>query len=518
MKYKNFFKITLIISILIINILLNGCATVNNLNNRKNITHQEINEGFVKEITKNNQIKDKTVKKEINLDLQPRFKNISPLDTKKITINVKNEDYENIIFYIAKEANINLIIDNEVKDFLKGEKKLITLELTNVSLREALETILNMVDLGYKIENGSIKIIATEEKIFDLEFLTYLRKSNFDIGGDVLGSQSSGMTQSQNEEEIVTPLKGNIELSGNIPIKTNDIFTQLDQHVKSLISPKGKYIIDRYTGTLYVKDKIKNIKRIEKLISWLKEKYNKQVLIEAKIIEVNLNKEHQLGINWQAIFRNDLKDTAYVTSNIGFLWQNSDSFVVHFNIEPYFNSIINAIEKQGTLKIISNPRIRVMHGQPALIGVGTSISYVREIDRETTAYEGVTTVETTVDTSAVFDGLLFEVTPYINKDKTITLHIVPIKSDVVELKNVKFEDYEITLPKINLRETSTVIKTKDNDIVIISGLIMNKNNEIETGTPKLKNLPIIGKLFKTKTKNQEKIELVILIKSKIIEL
>ena len=151
-----------------------------------------------------------------------------------------------------------------------------------------------------------------------------------------------------------------------------------------------------------------------------------------------------------------------------------------------------------------------------MIGVGTSISYVREVDKTTTAYEGVTTVETTVDTSAVFDGLIFQVTPFINEDNTITLSIVPIKSDVAQLKTVKFEDYEITLPEINVRETSTVIKIKQSDLVVISGLISEKKRFDQKNVQGLSKVPLLGNLFKNSADHSERVELIILLKAKII--
>jgi len=499
--------------------LVTSCASTKNkqLNNIPTIESKEkkkIENEDNQKINKN--IRKIKIENKLDIkDIKPIFKDLSPLDTQKIYISVKEQNYKELIYYIAREANLNIIFQPNIEKYIPAEYKFLTLELKNVTLRKALKIITNMLGIDFKIENGILKIIAIDEKLFHLDFLPYLRNSKFDIGGDVLGSQYQN-SQNNNEQDIITPLKGNIEVSGNINKKTLDIYSIIEDNIKKLISPEGKFVLNKYSGILYVKDRVKNIKKIEKYIKTIKEKYIKQVLIEAKILEVDLNQEHELGINWQAIFRNDLKDTAYLSGTAGFLWENSNTFILNFKIDPYFDSIIKAIQKQGNLKIISNPRIRVMHGQPAIIGVGKSISYIREVDRETTAYEGVTTVETTVETSAVFDGLLFEVTPFINSDNTITLHIIPIKSDVVELKNVKFEDYEITLPLINLRETSTIIKTKENDLIIISGLIMEKNGNIEYSVPKFKKIPIIGNIFKSKKRKKEKVELIILLKIKII--
>ncbi len=457
------------------------------------------------------------------LKLEPEFEEISPLDSKKVSISVVNENYKKLLFYLCREVNLNLIFDKSVDEYVPPDKANITINLQNVSIRQAIKTILNLLDLDYKIEEGIIKITAIDERIYHLEFLNYLRKSKFDIGGDVLGNQNTGTSgitgssgTSEATNEIVAPLKGNVELSGKTEEETSDIYSMIEKNIKNLISPQGIYVLNKYTGVLYVKDFVKNIRAIDKFIKNLQEKYKKQVLIEAKILEVYFTKDNQLGINWDAILKNDLKDTAYVSSKFSFLTNNSQTFLLNFKVEPYFDAVINAIEKHSQLKLIASPRIRALHGQPAMIGVGTSISYVREVDKTTTAYEGVTTVETTVDTSAVFDGLIFQVTPFINEDNTITLSIVPIKSDVAQLKTVKFEDYEITLPEINVRETSTVIKIKQSDLVVISGLISEKKRFDQQNVQGLSKVPVLGNLFKNNAGHSERVELIILLKAKII--
>ncbi len=460
--------------------------------------------------------KQKTTKRNNKTEIpQISFKNLSPLDTEKINISVENENYKKLLLAIAKIAGLNLIITDDVVKELPPERKNITVELQNITLRQALNIITDLLGVAYYIKNGIIFISLYEEKIFDLNFLTGLRGTNFELGGDVLGNISGNNQGTENN--IISPLKGKIEIKGNLNAKNTDIYSTIEENIKKLLSDKGIFTINRYTGTIYVRDKVQNIRRITKLINKIKQKYNKQVLIEAKIIEVNLEKTFQYGINWQVILNNNLKDTLHLTSSTSFLWQDSKSLVLNLRGTPYFDSIIQAIAQYGTIKIVSNPRIRILNGQPAIIGIGKSISYIKEIDRQTTAYDGVTTVETTVDTSAVFDGLLFKVTPHISDNDEITLNIVPIKSDVIKLKTSKIDNYEITLPDVNLRETSTVINAKDNDVIVISGLIMDKNSDQKTYVPGISKIPLIGDLFKAKEESRSKVELVILMKASIIK-
>lgn len=181
--------------------------------------------------------------------------------------------------------------------------------------------------------------------------------------------------------------------------------------------------------------------------------------------------------------------------------------------KPSFEGVLNLLETYGHVHILSNPRVRSLNGQPALISVGRSVAYVRKINREVVSSENISQVQTTVDTSAIFDGLLLGVTPRILDNGKIILHIVPIKSDLVDLKQEKFgENTVVTLPQMNLREMSTVIKVSPHDLVVIGGLILDKESTEKRGVWGLSHVPGLGALFSHSVKNREKVELVIMLK------
>jgi len=447
-------------------------------------------------------------------ELRPVFKTLSPLEKKNISLSVHQEDFRQILQIIAQEAGLDLIIRPEVLQVLSPEERLVTMEFHEISLKEALEALLQALGLGYEIRTGILYIEAYQERLFDLSFLFGIRGTNFYLGGDVLGGQNSN---GSGQQDIVNPLKGSFELSGGSGQEDLDPYKVLDKNLKNLLSEEGEMSLNPLTGTLWVRDRVPYVKRVENFVKDLESRYRHQVVIEAKILEVSLSHEHELGINWQAILQNDLKDTVYVSSTASFLWENSEAFVLHFSASPYFDAILRAIETYGRVNTVSNPRLRVLHAQPALIGVGRSISYIKEIDRQITSGDNITTVETDVETSSVFDGLLFGVVPYIANNGEVTLHIVPIKSEVEELRSVSIGDnLVITLPQVNLRETSTVIRVKPNDLVVIGGLIMNRRENREQRVPIMSNIPGLGNFFRSQTKAQQKVELVILLRARLI--
>ena len=161
---------------------------------------------------------------------------------------------------------------------------------------------------------------------------------------------------------------------------------------------------------------------------------------------------------------------------------------------------------------MSNPSVRVKHAKPAIISVGTSISYTKST--QTTILDNLTRdTLTEVEVSKVFDGLILGVIPFIQADGKISLLINPIKSDVdrESLELIDVGNTQITLPVVNIKEISTTISLKSGDAVILGGLIDNLKINTDEGVPLLSSIPILGYLFKRQFKRSDRQELVIIL-------
>ncbi len=460
-------------------------------------------------------------KKAPALTLKPVFKKVSPLETRRLTLSLHQEDALGVFYLIAREAGLNLVITREVAEYLPPEARLLTAEFHDYTLKEILEALCRILDLHYKIENGVIYIEAFEERLFDLSFLQTLRGAKFNLGGDVLGGVSgfSGRGGSSTggggtATEFVSPLKGQYEVSGETAKESTDIYKQLEASIKALLSKEGTFTFNRLTGNLFVRDHPSHVRRVAEFVERLKRRYSRQVLIEAKIVEVDLSQGHDLGIDWVTLRDARLPTVSSATLD---LRSGMPTLTFSYQHKPSFEGILKLLENYGQVHILSNPRIRVLHGQPALISVGRSVGYVREINREVISSENISQTQTTVDTSAIFDGLLLGVTPHITDSGEVILHIVPIKSDLVELRREEFgTDTAVTLPQVNLREMSTVIKVTDHDLIVIGGLILDKKNTETRSIWGLGRLPGIGALFTHSLKSASKVELVILLRVSLV--
>jgi MSHA biogenesis protein MshL len=184
-----------------------------------------------------------------------------------------------------------------------------------------------------------------------------------------------------------------------------------------------------------------------------------------------------------------------------------------------FGVLLDALAKYGNVKIVSNPRILVTNGQPALISVGKSISYIQSVQVSTTTVSGGTsTTQPTVNLSSIFDGVMLGVVPYINNlTNTVNLSITPIKSNVMSLQQVSVGSNSYTLPQVNLEEATTQILAKSDQMIVIGGLISKQINKTNTRIPVLGDIPVVGNLFKQNSESVNNIELVILIKPVVLK-
>jgi MSHA biogenesis protein MshL len=254
----------------------------------------------------------------------------------------------------------------------------------------------------------------------------------------------------------------------------------------------------------------------------------KQVLIEAKILEVSLNEGFQSGIQWNTFGAGragTIDDTSrdIVGGMASKLLENSDEiggvFNINFNYEN-FSGVIELLETQGQVKVLSSPRISTVNNQKAVIKVGNDEYFVTEIKSSTTTGGGSTTSFPEVIFTPFFSGIALDVTPQIGEDEEVILHVHPTITEVSERqKNVVLNSGTLTVPLAysSVRETDSIISAKSGQVVVIGGLMQNKIRITESGIPYLRDIPIIGAIFGQTRETIVQSELVILIQPRVVD-
>jgi len=445
---------------------------------------------------------EKQAKKLINV--KPLLPKYDPLEDHKISFSMVDEKLETVLYLLADTVGMNLMMDGK----LKAQQNRVTLSFQDVSAKTVLKELTDQFDLDYKIEENIIRINTVAERFFSLNFLDTNIEMGFDVGGDVLGGGGT---------ETASGLSGSVTMKGKGAEKANP-YVILEEMITKVKSEKGVLSINKLSGSLYIKDKPSIVKTIATLLSHFKEMLSRQILIEARIIEVTLSKGHEYGIDWDLVKASSPGTSPEITK---LAWNVTSGLVLNgLNDSFTLTAAINALEAFGNVKIVSNPTIRAKHGSPAIISVGDSITYKKSIEKTIEKTDLGQTETTEVVVSTVFDGLILGVIPFIEADGKISLLINPVKSDVdtesIENPESVGTGVTISLPKVGIKEISTAISINDGDMVIIGGLISSEDVKRDKGVPFISKVPILGYLFKNEYVSEERKELVIILSVRII--
>jgi MSHA type pilus biogenesis protein MshL len=480
-------------------------------------------------------------------DFLPAAEDASPLKTRIVDIAARKTPLRDILHVIADATSLNLVMEKGVDPETE-----VNLTLKNVSAEFALNTVFAAVDYFYKVEENLLVVKAFDTKIFELGHPPITQAYDVDVGGDILGgAMSISPSGSSGGGGGSTAMKGSISQS----VKSDDTaFKFWDAVEKSLGSLLGSqtagtsqagsgqgYTINRLTGTVHVTASKKDLKKVEDYLRTVRKVIGRQVLIEAKVIEIKLQDGFQFGIDWSMVDRylatmadgsTRIKSTfTYNTMNFSNVVSGAGPvFAMAGNLnfggsKTDLSFILNALQQQGDIRTLSNPKLNIMNGQTALLSVGRNQAYISKVETTTSgAGTASPTITYTVTTNTILSGTMIGMIPYIDESGEISLTITPIISDLVKLtpqtigSSSSSAALDIQLPTVDLRELSTTVKVKNGDIIAIGGLISKKESLVDNQVPFLGSIPYLGYFFKSRDKQEQKIELVIIIQPILVNM
>ncbi len=449
----------------------------------------------------------------------PVKEGLSPLQTKTVSIAARNTPLREVLYIIAETANLNLVMGRDVNPDLA-----VTMTVKDIEVDKALDIIFNSVDYYYTVRDNILTVNALETEIFELGRPNIVQDYKIDVGGDILSGTTSGGSGS-------TSVSGDVSMKSSSDEASFKFWDAMEKTLTTLLpagsgpgqSPGANFVVNRMAGTIMVTAAKKDLKRVGDYISNLKKVLNRQVLVEARIVEVQLSEGLKYGIDWEAIgeMLADGKTSISAKSFTNIFTAGSSSFEINLFHNSNFSLLLKALQEQGNVKTLSNPRVNIMNAQTSILSVGRNTTFISRVETTTTTSDGSAPVTTfTVDTNSILSGVMFGLVPYINSDNEITLSITPIITNLVSLdsKTIGAGDnsVEIKLPTVDLREMSTTVKVLDGQIVVIGGLIDKQEILREAQVPFLGEIPVIGAAFKRYEKTYENTELVIMLIPKII--
>ncbi|EGV1833048.1 pilus (MSHA type) biogenesis protein MshL [Vibrio parahaemolyticus] len=419
----------------------------------------------------------------------------------------------------------------------------ITVNLSDVTLDEVLSVVQNMY--GYDVMKSG-KVIQVypagmRTVTIPVDYLQFKRSGRSltsivtgsvtsagtsNSGGSSDSSDSSDSNNSNNGNDSSTTSTGGTRIE---TITESDFWPMLQQAVANLIgSGKGQsVVVTPQAGVITVRAFPDDIREVREFLGVSQERMQRQVILEAKILEVTLSDGYQQGINWSNLSASIGNSGSIIVNRpasalppldaIGTLLGGQTNVTIS---DGNFEAVLNFMSTQGDLNVLSSPRITAANNQKSVIKVGTDQYFVTELSSNAGNGENSNAVPE-VELTPFFSGISLDVTPQIDNKGNVFLHVHPAVIEVTEeVKQLNlggdFQNIQLPLAKSSIRESDSVIRAKDGDVVVIGGLMKQQNVEQVSKVPFLGDVPALGHLFRNTSNVTQKTELVILLKPTVV--
>lgn len=450
---------------------------------------------------------------------------------------------------LVADSPVNMMVHPDVK----GR---VTLTLKQVTLEEALEATRELYGYDFRKvgANGYLILPASlQTRVFQLNYLDLQRsgisRTRVSSGQVTQNANSSGSTEgnSTDEQTQTSSTTGSAVLTRN----ESDFWKEIAANIGMLASGSaqqdkdGKIInnnvvINRQSGVIVVRAMPDELRAVAEYLRRTQSTVTRQVVLEAKVIEVELNNGFQAGINWSAIARDGNRNFFFgqrspdggfdadplmpsgqqipvTPGTLPFGGQIVDSVAGAFGFafnSTDFSALIQLLDAQGRTRVLSSPRVSTLHNQKAVIKAGTDEFFVTGVNSNTTTGESTTT-SLDVELTPFFSGVALDVTPQIGEDGSVLLHIHPTVSEVQDQnKRIAFGGATSDLPLAfsQIRESDSVVKARSGQVIVIGGLMRETRKRSDYKTPGLGSVPVLGNLFKSKRDISSTVELVLLLR------
>lgn len=412
---------------------------------------------------------------------------------------------------IFREAyELNIVVDNDVDGA-------ITAEFHDLPFEQAMEALLDSLGLYWERDRSLIRVKSRQTKTFVIDYIRLVRSGS----ASSLAQISSGGSSSGGDTE-----------SGAITIEQNDtveFWSELEEQIASLVSSDGRLVINRMAGTVQVSDSFHRVRDIGKYIAEINRAIHRQVDIDVRIVEVSLDDDFSLGIDWSRLSAPNAEGLGLDLNTSSIIGQPAGGFIAKLpslslnafnaaNGTLKFSALIDALRQQGTVKVVSQPQIRALNNQSAMIKVGTDRTFFRrELSIDTTS-AGSTTLAEDIP-QVVTEGIVLALTPQIVKNGWIMLDVSPVITRVSSISTVLEANGQVrsSVPNLDIRQASSLVRLRSGETVVIGGLIQDEESNTERSLPGLGNIPFVGELFKGKYQFRGKKELVMFLTARLVE-
>lgn len=434
-----------------------------------------------------------------------KFFSFSIKDNSKSSVSILD-----VLENITDDCKITMLFeDSLVKKEL--DRKLNYINVKDFSLKELLNLLLSDRNLFYSLDNNQkiLRISYIKTKSYFLDYVSFTKKTS-STNKTIKTGSSNGKGA---EDSTTMDFTSDFQFWNKIEAEVNNILNRGETGTKVA----SKALINQDAGMITVTGTKRQLDRVEKYIKNIMRRLHKEILIEAKLIEVRYSDNKTNGIDWSK-FQLSLSGssdalasrTASVSTN-DFVKPN---YLIGYNFS--MEGLLNFLKTQGDVKIVSNPKVMTLNNQSAVINVGTEVNYRYDSGSTTTTSSGgsVTTPNYTADST--FVGVTLDITPQVTNDNFVMLKINPTISEI-DKEHIDSNGVPFLAPDIKIKQLSSIVKVKDGSKVLIGGLINKDESFTNTSVPFLSSIPILGNAFKSDAKVITNSELIIVLIPHIID-
>ena len=442
----------------------------------------------------------------------------------------------------------------------------VSLSLRDTTVLEAMDAMRELYGFHFRISGRRIFVQpnTVQTRVFQVNYLPGRRQGTSDIrvtsssigqvGGGV-GNTGTGQTAnanggngSYNGGSSSNAGNGTVpgsRLDDTAHVRTSsdsDFWRDVQQSLQALLpqdatgNQRRQVIVNAAAGVIVVRATPLELRQIAQYLEAVQLSVDRQVMLEAKILEVELSKEAQTGVNWSAFgsfLHGALNLTALAPgitlSGNGQIDVSAAATTASTSGKAFygvsfqhanFSTLLSFLESQGKVQVLSSPRIATLNNQKAVLKVGSDELYVTGVSSSISSTGTSTTSVPSVTLQPFFSGIALDVTPQIDKDGMVMLHVHPSISTVTEKQKSinlgSLGSYKLPLAASTISETDSIVRVRDGQIVAIGGLMQQEQREESSQVPGLGDTPVVGGLFRQKATVMRKRELVILMKTTVI--
>jgi len=420
----------------------------------------------------------------------------------------------------------------------------VTLNLKDITVPEAMNALRDVYGYEYRREGNRYFILGRgmQTRIFHVNYLNLVRRGKSDtrVQSGEIGSRTSGTGATS---MTTTAALNSIQVETQ---SQTDFWKDLADTLRVIVGTSGdrRVVVNPQAGIVVVRAMPQELRFVEDYLGVTHANVSRQVVLEAKILEVELNDAFQAGINWSKIHGNytfgqvgggsafggsSLSEIAGNTGNLNpttgtfspISGTNASAFGGIFSIAARtsdFAAFVELLKSQGEVQVLSSPRVSTVNNQKAVIKIGGDEFFVTGVTGGTTTTVGVTSP--TVQLTSFFSGIVLDVTPQIDERNNIVLHIHPSVSTITQ-KDKSFSvfgsNFTLPLAASTIQESDNIVRAQSAQIIVIGGLMKEASTDQNASVPLLGDIPIVGNLFKHRKITRVKRELVILLKPTIVD-